>query len=1060
MAILTLRSTKGAPLTNAELDANFTALNADVASRLLASSNLSDLTNVATARSNLGLGSLALESSLKTVNGQSVLGSGNIQIDGGVTSFNTRTGAVTLGSSDVTTALGYTPANRAGDTFTGDVVINTKLAVGTSITASTNYRFGRGLSGGTSASAFVQNGNVQSDVTTTAVSFNSQANTAAAAFTLTNYFHYYAQQGVIGAGSSITAITGFYADNTLNGATNTYGFRGAVGSGSGRWNLFMDGTASNFLAGGAVLNNALGFGSSSSPSYGTSGQFLKSGGSGAVPTWAALTSSEVTTALGFTPYNSTNPNGYITSAALSSYLPLTGGTLTGASTVSVASWEKWTLETTGVTARARQGSDGNGLNFTSNARWTGSAWAEDDSTRKKFAYIQHLGNGRHEFRSAATGAGISWVTGLTVDEAAVNSLVALQQGGNQVLHAGNFGSYALPLTGGTTTGTTILNSNFRFHLGGETGTSVANFRLNTSSKNLVISAPDTGAVFLNWDHGTGGVNFGNGAQGVVGSVSATGAANFVGAITQNGSQVLHAGNFTSYSEPRIVRGVSSGNWQNFTDEYGEFRVDEVQNFTAGGHSNFPSGVYTYGSVFSWRTNNHSFQLYGSHIGDLAFKTQWNNDNYSGWRIILHSANFNSYALPLSGGTVSGTVRINSQLQVGQNTNGTAYIDAFGGIARFGRDSTSFGLQIDGSHFASFVTGNGTLQLGALNTSWCHFQTDRPRFYFNKSVSVDGDLQRYSDGALYIHSGNYTSYAVNAGAYYGGSTGPLGKRRYRIHPADGTSLNSSIGSAECGFTYGGSGEPAGPFIAFGGLGGNIDYSCQLVGQYNGGGNYFVIRTRNDDAGIWNPWRTIITDGNYTSYAGGLSTTNTWTGANYFTSVNNTGASSGDADLQAWSSGGAGAIMSFHRSGQYAINMGLDSDNVFRIGGWSASANRLQMDMSGNLTMAGNVTAYSDERLKKDWAALPADFVSRLAQVKSGTYTRIDSDERQAGSSPQDWQELLPEVVSVGVDEEQTLALAYGNAALVSAIELAKDSVELRARIERLESLIETLIGDQQ
>jgi hypothetical protein len=36
------------------------------------------------------------------------------------------------------------------------------------------------------------------------------------------------------------------------------------------------------------------------------------------------------------------------------------------------------------------------------------------------------------------------------------------------------------------------------------------------------------------------------------------------------------------------------------------------------------------------------------------------------------------------------------------------------------------------------------------------------------------------------------------------------------------------------------------------------------------------------------------------------------------------------------------------------MGLDSDNVFRIGGWSASANRFQMDMSGNLTMAGYVT----------------------------------------------------------------------------------------------------------
>jgi hypothetical protein len=38
-----------------------------------------------------------------------------------VSSFNTRTGAVTLASADVTTALGYTPANLAGATFSGTV---------------------------------------------------------------------------------------------------------------------------------------------------------------------------------------------------------------------------------------------------------------------------------------------------------------------------------------------------------------------------------------------------------------------------------------------------------------------------------------------------------------------------------------------------------------------------------------------------------------------------------------------------------------------------------------------------------------------------------------------------------------------------------------------------------------------------------------------------------------------------------------------------------------------------------------------------------------------------
>ncbi len=49
----------------------------------------------------------------------------------GVGSFNSRTGAVTLTSSDVTTALGYTPLNKAGDTASGQISATTfRAAVG------------------------------------------------------------------------------------------------------------------------------------------------------------------------------------------------------------------------------------------------------------------------------------------------------------------------------------------------------------------------------------------------------------------------------------------------------------------------------------------------------------------------------------------------------------------------------------------------------------------------------------------------------------------------------------------------------------------------------------------------------------------------------------------------------------------------------------------------------------------------------------------------------------------------------------------------------------------
>lgn len=114
----------------------------------------------------------------------------------------------------------------------------------------------------------------------------------------------------------------------------------------------------------------------------------------------------------------------------------------------------------------------------------------------------------------------------------------------------------------------------------------------------------------------------------------------------------------------------------------------------------------------------------------------------------------------------------------------------------------------------------------------------------------------------------------------------------------------------------------------------------------------------------------------------------------------------------------------------------------------------LNVAGAIVAGGNITAFSDENLKADWNQLPADYVEKLSKLLSGTFTRKDTGQRQAGVGAQSLQQFLPEAV-VG---DTTLSVAYGNAAMVSAVELAKRIVEQDARIALLEERLSKLLGD--
>jgi hypothetical protein len=119
------------------------------------------------------------------------------------------------------------------------------------------FKNSRAITGGSSGYSYanISDGVIQSDVTGAAWYYRTQASTQSASFTMPSLLHFHAAQGTIGVGSSITTQAAFYADASLIGAFLNYGFWGNIASGANRWNLYMSGTALNYLAGDTLIGS-------------------------------------------------------------------------------------------------------------------------------------------------------------------------------------------------------------------------------------------------------------------------------------------------------------------------------------------------------------------------------------------------------------------------------------------------------------------------------------------------------------------------------------------------------------------------------------------------------------------------------------------------------------------------------------------------------------------------------------------------------------------------------------------------------------------------------------
>ena len=137
---------------------------------------------------------------------------------------------------------------------------------------------------------------------------------------------------------------------------------------------------------------------------------------------------------------------------------------------------------------------------------------------------------------------------------------------------------------------------------------------------------------------------------------------------------------------------------------------------------------------------------------------------------------------------------------------------------------------------------------------------------------------------------------------------------------------------------------------------------------------------------------------------------------------------------------GSTQYYRTGGGFAWFKGGSHHNTANNAG-SGGALAMKLDSSYNLTASGNVTAYSDKRIKTDISKID-NALEKVCSVSGYTYKRTDTgDERKhTGVIAQEVIKVLPEVVHGS--EETTYSVAYGNMVglLIEAIKELKSEID--------------------
>lgn len=768
-----------------------------------------------------------------------------------------------------------------------------------------------------------------------------------------------------------------------------------------------------------------------------------------------LTSGDVTGALGYTPYNSTNPNGYISSYTETD--TLASVTARGASTSSTI-----TVSGTDVAIKAQH--DG------TTGIWRGRIGSFNATSDKSVflgTYSSVAVVGAHN--NALTAWAALYVNNVDGSNGgAVYLPTSSYVAGNSILHTSNYSSYAVPLSGGTMSGKLQLNSSVST-VGGalqiytttaqqypqifSDGDLEAMWNYRNSNAQWYVGIRTTtqlvgnnGFHFYNTTSGqsVGGYTIG-GAHYAIGSayangnrlventgtwgINITGSAGGAFGMSYDGNAISGMGPISSWdSRPGVGMAGFGINWHTGVSISGYAGYGGVRLYASG----YPTHA---GSVLRLEASGAVYTYGGL---------------YSDGNLVLHAGNYTSYT--------DGRYWLN---------NGSWYAD-FGdsGFSRiFGNETSGGGfaimtnpynggqtsILIDGSYFSG--ENNGFYSLGTANqySSRKGWYNDGSTINFrtNNAVISTANIRVYpvseswAEGVSFIMPTTSVwgglrwqrQRANNDGNWYVGFTALDGTDDLVFGANNGGTQNDSIIRLTKAGLVSMQKAPSGANLMLGA----IDYSrvyndsdrSSLVINAPYYPHLYLNANNNSGNGTHGPvisMSGILTAGGYRRWSMGIANTN---------------------------------------PGHFSIGWADNNTNPhYGVGHSWSEGGRFVIDTSGNIWCTGDVTAYgaqSDARLKTIKEKVPnaLDGVCKLNGYRFDWKERevkITSFVEDIGVIAQEVKEVFPELARTGEDGWMSVRYQGLTAVLIEAVKEQQAQItEQKAQIDELVAIVKTMKG---